>query len=89
MTAHAMKGDRERCLEAGMDGYVSKPIQPHDLNEAIGRIDATLPEVKVPQAAPSDPADGVDVAEALARVGNEPELLRKSPDSFSTNAQSS
>jgi signal transduction histidine kinase/ActR/RegA family two-component response regulator len=35
MTAHAMKGDRERCLEAGMDGYVAKPIQPQKLLEAI------------------------------------------------------
>ena len=35
MTAHAMKGDRERCLEAGMDGYVSKPINPDELFEAI------------------------------------------------------
>jgi len=35
MTAHAMKGDRERCLGAGMDAYVSKPIQSQDLFEAV------------------------------------------------------
>jgi CheY-like chemotaxis protein len=38
MTAHAMKGDRERCLEAGMDGYVSKPIRIHELLSAIASL---------------------------------------------------
>jgi CheY-like chemotaxis protein/HPt (histidine-containing phosphotransfer) domain-containing protein len=38
MTAHALKGDRERCLEAGMDSYVSKPIRPRDLLEAVESV---------------------------------------------------
>ncbi len=37
MTAHVMKGDEQKCLAAGMDGYVSKPIRPADLAEAISR----------------------------------------------------
>jgi len=35
LTAHALQGDRERCLEAGMDGYVSKPIRQEELHQAI------------------------------------------------------
>ena len=37
MTANAMQGDRERCLEAGMDDYIAKPIKPDQLFERLSR----------------------------------------------------
>jgi CheY-like chemotaxis protein len=40
LTAHAMKGDQERCLAEGMDGYLSKPIRPQELDEVLARYGA-------------------------------------------------
>jgi CheY-like chemotaxis protein len=48
LTAHAVKGDRERCLAAGMDGYIGKPIHPEELFQ---QIEALIPQARVAQAA--------------------------------------
>jgi CheY-like chemotaxis protein len=40
MTAHAMTGDRERCLSHGMDGYISKPVRPQELWKALENLPA-------------------------------------------------
>src|SRR5262249_50106109 len=74
MTAHAMKGDRERCLEAGMDGYVSKPIQPMELFQAIDRVlygtDFAVPESAAQAPAPRKP-EPLDTRELMRRVGGD------------------
>jgi two-component system, sensor histidine kinase and response regulator len=55
MTAHAMKGDREECLQAGMDGYVAKPIRVQELVGVIQQVLSTCRgQAKVP-AAPAPP----------------------------------
>jgi CheY-like chemotaxis protein len=78
MTAYAMKGDRERCLAAGMDGYVSKPIHPPELfrmlEEMSPRISAPLPGVT---GASSGGAVEVDLEEVRERLGGDEELLRE------------
>jgi response regulator RpfG family c-di-GMP phosphodiesterase len=75
MTAHAMKGDRERCLEKGMDGYVSKPLDHAELFRVIERFTDTSGPSQATANNESEAA--VDWELALQRVRGDRELLRE------------
>ncbi len=65
LTANAVRGDRERCIEAGMDDYVTKPLQPEALIAAIDKAAEALTVPKASVEAPAD-SDGVAVSNAMS-----------------------
>jgi two-component system, sensor histidine kinase and response regulator len=86
MTAHAMKGDRERCIEAGMDAYISKPVRAAELSRTISQLipgerPSAVPDQQPSAAAAAGPADApspadIDWSVALENVGGDRDLLR-------------
>jgi CheY-like chemotaxis protein len=84
MTAHAMTGDRERCLQAGMDAYVSKPLRPDELLAVIDGLFVATPDPDAvePGDASPEPKPALDVPGLLAGLGGNGTLLGEIIDVF-------
>ena len=88
MTAHAMKGDRERCIEAGMNDYVSKPTSSLDIEKVVARQLHKV--VKLETRAVSSKTSEVDQVfdrhGVLERLGGNLEFLKEMADMFMETA---
>ncbi len=90
MTAHAMKGDRERCLEVGMDEYVSKPISPDKLKKTIERLIPSIDDLgalAVPEEPPlaasePEPEPAMDMEAVLKNFDHDHEFLKMGVETF-------
>jgi signal transduction histidine kinase/CheY-like chemotaxis protein len=81
MTAHALKGDRERCLDAGMDAYVAKPVESRLLFEAIDSMVPAEPLADTEAETQTQEANGdpevFDYESAMAMIDGDTELFQE------------
>jgi signal transduction histidine kinase/CheY-like chemotaxis protein len=82
MTALAMKGDRERCIEAGMDGYLSKPIRQQELEKLLENYTERKRPGILAAATPSVQKLSVDAAELLERVDGDYSFITELAELF-------
>jgi PAS domain S-box-containing protein len=85
MTAHAMKGDLELCFEAGMDGYLTKPIKASEFYDAIeALVSSGEPEAGDGPAGAADPP--ADLSQLLVNTGGDVELLDELVELFAQDS---
>jgi two-component system sensor histidine kinase/response regulator len=88
MTAHAMQGDRERCLEAGMDEYVAKPVRAAELLRVIQKFAPQSPAAPAPEGSTTATGELAVFARqtALDRFNGEEQLLEEVVELFVSDA---